>query len=90
VAQLSLNIVSPGIDFRYDSIESYDANVTETIPHAWKAGEQTLTLRASQIAQYLKQHKPSSKVIILDPKTSFAKQGLFIQAWRDLYSNMIE
>ncbi|WP_069470030.1 NAD(P)/FAD-dependent oxidoreductase [Candidatus Marithrix sp. Canyon 246] len=113
-------VVSPGIDFRYDTIEGYDANVAENIPHAWKAGEQTLTLRAqlesmsdggtvviaappnpyrcppapyeraSLIAHYLKQHKPSSKVIILDSKTSFAKQDLFMQAWRDLYPNMIE
>ncbi|MEZ5534966.1 MAG: NAD(P)/FAD-dependent oxidoreductase [Thiolinea sp.] len=108
-------VVSPGIDFRYDEIAGYDAQVAETIPHAWKAGAQTLTLRAqleamndggtvviaappnpyrcppapyeraSQIAHYLKQHKPASKVIILDGKTSFAKQALFEQAWTSLY-----
>ncbi len=108
-------VVSPGIDFRYDTIEGYDAQVAESIPHAWKAGPQTLLLRdqlqamedggtvllgappnpyrcppapyerASQIAHYLKQHKPNSKVIILDPKVSFAKQSLFEQAWAELY-----
>ncbi|MBF0219469.1 MAG: FAD-dependent oxidoreductase [Gammaproteobacteria bacterium] len=41
--------------------------------------------RASQMAHYFKQHKPKSKVIILDPKASFSKQGLFQKAWTKLY-----
>lgn len=41
--------------------------------------------RASQIAGYLKHHKPKSKVIILDAKQKFSKQGLFIQAWEKFY-----
>ena len=41
--------------------------------------------RASLIAHYLKRHKPKSKVMIVDPKEKFSKQGLFIQAWKDLY-----
>lgn len=41
--------------------------------------------RASQIAHYLKHHKPKSKVLILDSKTAFSKQGLFTQGWADLY-----
>jgi sulfide dehydrogenase [flavocytochrome c] flavoprotein subunit len=41
--------------------------------------------RASQIAHYLKQSKPKSKVLILDPKTSFSKQPLFEEAWTSLY-----
>jgi sulfide dehydrogenase [flavocytochrome c] flavoprotein subunit len=41
--------------------------------------------RASQIAMYLKHHKPKSKVIILDPKDKFSKQGLFTKAWTKLY-----
>ncbi|MCB1881471.1 MAG: FAD-dependent oxidoreductase [Gammaproteobacteria bacterium] len=41
--------------------------------------------RASQIAMYLQQAKPKSKVIILDPKPKFSKQGLFIGAWKKLY-----
>lgn len=41
--------------------------------------------RASQIAMYLKHHKPKSKVVILDAKDDFAKKGLFIQAWTKLY-----
>lgn len=108
-------VVSPGIDFRYDQIAGYSEADIETVPHAWKAGQQTLVLRdqlkampnggtvviaappnpyrcppapyerASQIAHYLKQHKPNSKVIILDPKPSFTKQALFEQAWTELY-----
>lgn len=108
-------IVAPGIDFRWDTIDGYDAKVAETIPHAWKAGPQTALLRkqleamkdggtvviapppnpfrcppgpyerASQIAHYLKGNKPKSKIVILDPKPKFSKQGLFIQGWKDLY-----
>ncbi|MBA1444704.1 MAG: FCSD flavin-binding domain-containing protein [Chromatiales bacterium] len=108
-------IVAPGVDFKWETIEGYDANVAETITHAWKAGSQTVTLRkqllamkdggtvcicpptnpfrcppgpyerASQIAHYFKQHKPKSKIIILDPKPKFSKMGLFVQGWKDLY-----
>lgn len=38
-------IVSPGIDFRWETIEGYDAEVAEKIPHAWQAGPQTLVLK---------------------------------------------
>ncbi len=41
--------------------------------------------RASQVANYFKKYKPNSKVIILDPKTSFTKQPLFEEAWMKLY-----
>jgi len=108
-------IVSPGIDFKWGAIDGYDEAAAENIPHAWKAGPQTVTLRkqleamkdggsvvivappnpfrcppgpyerASQIAMYLKHHKPKSKVIILDPKDKFSKQGLFTGAWKKLY-----
>jgi sulfide dehydrogenase [flavocytochrome c] flavoprotein subunit len=46
--------------------------------------------RASLIAHYLKQKKPKSKVLILDAKDKFAKQGLFEAAWKKLYGNMVE
>lgn len=39
-------VLSPGIDFRFEEIEGYDPVETpRLIPHAWKAGEQTLLLR---------------------------------------------
>jgi len=46
--------------------------------------------RASLIAGYLKQHKPKSKVLILDAKDEFSKMPLFTQAWDALYPGMIE
>lgn len=108
-------VVAPGIDFKWETIEGYDAKVANEIPHAWQAGPQTKMLRsqleamkdggtviiapppnpfrcppgpyerASQIAHYLKHHKPKSKVLILDPKTKFSKMGLFTQGWEKLY-----
>jgi sulfide dehydrogenase [flavocytochrome c] flavoprotein subunit len=113
-------VVSPGVSFRWDAIQGYNEKVSHSIPHAWKAGEQTLILkkqlramknggvvyisappnpfrcppgpyeRAAQIAHYFKQHKPKSKVIILDAKDKFSKQGLFTQGWKDNYGDMIE
>ena len=38
-------IMSPGVDFRTEEVEGYDANTPNVIPHAWKAGEQTILLR---------------------------------------------
>ena len=108
-------VVSPGISFRFETIEGYDEAAAEKVPHAWKAGPQTVLLRkqlesmadggtvvicappnpfrcppgpyerASQIASYLKKHKPKSKVIILDPKEKFSKMGLFTAAWEKFY-----
>lgn len=46
--------------------------------------------RASLIAHYFAQHKPRSKVLILDAKDNFSKQGLFTNAWRELYGDRIE
>ena len=41
--------------------------------------------RASLIAHYLQKHKPKSKVVIIDSKGKFSKQGLFIQGWKKFY-----
>ncbi len=38
-------VVAPGIDFKWGAIEGHEAATAETIPHAWKAGPQTLLLR---------------------------------------------
>lgn len=38
-------ILSPGIDFRWGALEGYDQAAPKTLPHAWKAGAQTLLLR---------------------------------------------
>lgn len=114
-------IVSPGVEFRTSEIEGYDAKTDQTIPHAWKAGEQTILLRkqleamkdggkvivsmplvpyrcppgpyerVSLIAHYLKQHKPKSKVFLLDANPDIvAKKPLFKKAWAEQYAGILE
>lgn len=113
-------VMSPGIDFRYDSVEGINEADAGEIPHAWKAGDQTRLLRAqledmpnggvfvmvappnpfrcppgpyervSLVAHYFKQHKPRSKIIVLDAKDGFSKQGLFEEGWARHYGDMIE
>ena len=113
-------VVAPGIDFKWDSIEGYHAQAAEILPHAYKAGPQTLLLReqleampdggtviisipgdpfrcppgpyerAGMIAHYLKANKPKSKLLLLDAKDKFSKQGLFQAAWEARYPGMIE
>ncbi len=46
--------------------------------------------RISMIAQYLKRHKPKSKILALDAKDAFSKQALFQDGWKQLYGDMIE
>jgi len=38
-------VLSPGIDFRLEEMKGYDAAAMEIMPHAWKAGPQTVLLR---------------------------------------------
>ncbi len=38
-------VVSPGIEFMWENVRGMSAAAAETIPHAWKAGPQTLLLR---------------------------------------------
>ena len=113
-------VLAPGIDIRWDGLPGYNEAAAERMPHAWRAGEQTLLLRkqlesmddgglvvisapanpfrcppgpyerASLIAHYLKTRKPKSKLIILDAKDAFSKQGLFLAAWKELYPDLIE
>lgn len=113
-------VVAPGIDFKYDAIAGYSAEVAEIMPHAWKGGWQSRLLRkklealpdgglvvvapprnpyrcppgpyerATVIANYLKSHKPKSKLIIVDPKMSFSKQAVFEEAFRTYYRDIVE
>lgn len=39
-------VVSPGIDLDFDAVQGFDAQAQKTIMHAWKAGPQTVALRA--------------------------------------------
>lgn len=38
-------ILAPGIDIRWNALEGYDEKAEQKMPHAWKAGAQTLLLR---------------------------------------------
>jgi NADPH-dependent 2,4-dienoyl-CoA reductase/sulfur reductase-like enzyme len=47
--------------------------------------------RACQVAFYLKNNKPNSKVLILDANPDVtSKKGLFMAAWKELYPGMVE
>ncbi|MFN3892698.1 MAG: FCSD flavin-binding domain-containing protein [Beijerinckiaceae bacterium] len=114
-------IVSPGIDLKYDSVPGWGREFEEVMPHAWKAGPQTLILqkrlaevpdggtivmiappnpyrcppgpyeRVSMMAHVLKASgRKNAKIVILDPKESFSKQGLFQEGWERHYPGMIE
>jgi NADPH-dependent 2,4-dienoyl-CoA reductase/sulfur reductase-like enzyme len=38
-------VLAPGIGFRFDALEGYDETASTKMPHAWKAGAQTMLLR---------------------------------------------
>jgi sulfide dehydrogenase [flavocytochrome c] flavoprotein subunit len=59
-------IVSPGIDFRTEEVEGYNADTAKVIPHAWKAGEQSTLLR-----NQLQAMPDGGKVIISMPVTPY-------------------
>jgi sulfide dehydrogenase [flavocytochrome c] flavoprotein subunit len=114
-------VLSPGVDFRNEEIEGYNAKTAELMPHAWKAGPQTILLRkqlvdmkdggsvvlsvplspfrcppgpyerTSMIAMYLKQHKPKSKIIVVDANPDIASKGpLFRKGWDMHYKGIID
>ncbi|MFZ4624907.1 MAG: FAD-dependent oxidoreductase, partial [Rhodoferax sp.] len=47
--------------------------------------------RAAQVAFYFKNHKPRSKVLVLDSNPDIvSKKGLFLKAWNELYPGIVE
>ncbi len=46
--------------------------------------------RVSMVAHYFKTKKPKSKILVLDAKENFSKQGLFLDGWKKFYGDMIE
>lgn len=113
-------ILSPGIDFLWDDVPGLAGN-EERIPHAWKAGPQTVLLRkqledmpaggvfamhiptapyrcppgpyerACLVANYLKEHKPGAKVLVLDSNPDIqSKKGLFMKVFEDNYRDIID
>jgi sulfide dehydrogenase [flavocytochrome c] flavoprotein chain len=115
-------IIAPGIDFMYEQLPMLQSQqAQEVVPHAWKAGAQTVNLRKQlesmkdggvfvmsipkapyrcppgpyervcQVAFYLKNHKPNSKMIVLDANAEIiSKKGLFTKAWAEMYAGMID
>jgi NADPH-dependent 2,4-dienoyl-CoA reductase/sulfur reductase-like enzyme len=115
-------ILAPGVDFQFDKVPGLaQADASGRVQHAWKAGAQTLALRAqlqampeggvfalsipkapyrcppgpyeraSLVAQYLKKHKPRSKLLVLDANPDIvSKKALFLKAWNELYPGLIE
>lgn len=113
-------VVSPGIDFKYETVPGYGIESAGKMPHAWKAGSQTQLLkvqveamrpgglymmvappnpyrcppgpyeRISMVAHLLKEKNPTAKILIVDPKEKFSKQGLFVEGWSNHYEGMVE
>jgi sulfide dehydrogenase [flavocytochrome c] flavoprotein chain len=60
-------IMAPGIDLRFDGgLPGYNEAAAEAMPHAWKAGEQTLLLR-----RQLEAMEDGGKVVIVAPANPF-------------------
>lgn len=60
-------VLSPGVDFNYAGVEGYSEELAETtLPHAWKAGPQTLVLK-----KQLEAMPDGGKFIIAVPKGPF-------------------
>jgi len=110
-------ILAPGIAF--DEVPGLDET---KLPHAWKAGEQTLLLRqqlqampdgggsfvltipkgpyrcppgpyerACAVADYLRRHKPGSRVLVLDANSDItAGRRTFSNAFNGIYRDTIE
>ncbi len=115
-------VVAPGLDLDYSAIPGLVLESARgDILHAWKVGEQIISLRrqleampdggvfaitipkapyrcppgpyerACQVAWYLRERKPKSKVLILDANEKVAsKEALFRKAWADLYPRIVE
>ncbi|MGR3793499.1 FCSD flavin-binding domain-containing protein [Vannielia sp. SX4] len=46
--------------------------------------------RISMVAHVLKERNPTAKILIVDPKEKFSKQGLFEEGWQNHYTGMVE
>jgi NADPH-dependent 2,4-dienoyl-CoA reductase/sulfur reductase-like enzyme len=59
-------VMAPGIDLRWDGLPGYDERAADIMPHAWKAGEQTLLLRSQ-----LESMEDGGTVVISAPANPF-------------------
>src|SRR5829696_5297452 len=59
-------VLAPGIDLRFDALPGYTEAAAEAMPHAWKAGPQTLLLR-----RQLEAMEDGGTVVISAPANPF-------------------
>ncbi len=59
-------VLAPGIDLRWDALPGYNEAAAERMPHAWKAGEQTVLLR-----RQLEAMEDGGLVVIAAPANPF-------------------
>jgi sulfide dehydrogenase [flavocytochrome c] flavoprotein chain len=59
-------VLSPGIELRWGALPGYDEAAAERMPHAWRAGEQTLLLR-----RQLEAMPDGGLVVIVAPANPF-------------------
>src|SRR5437868_15004120 len=59
-------VMAPGIDIRWDALPGYDEAAAEKMPHAWKAGAQTVLLR-----QQLQAMDDGGLVVISSPANPY-------------------
>jgi sulfide dehydrogenase [flavocytochrome c] flavoprotein subunit len=59
-------VLAPGIDIAWNALPGYDEAASQRMPHAWKAGEQTLLLR-----RQLEAMKDGGLVVISAPANPF-------------------
>jgi NADPH-dependent 2,4-dienoyl-CoA reductase/sulfur reductase-like enzyme len=59
-------VLAPGIDIRWGALPGYDEAASQQMPHAWRAGEQTLLLR-----RQLEAMDDGGLVIIVAPANPF-------------------
>ena len=59
-------VLAPGIDIRWNALPGYNEAAAEQMPHAWKAGEQTLVLR-----RQLEAMEDGGTVVIAAPDNPF-------------------
>jgi sulfide dehydrogenase [flavocytochrome c] flavoprotein chain len=114
-------VVSPGIEFMFEQVPTWNAQAQQTVLHGWRAGPQTEQLRrqleamadgdvvvmsiplapyrcppgpyerACQIAWYIKNRKPRSKLIVLDANPDYvSKKPLFSRVFAEDYKGIIE
>jgi sulfide dehydrogenase [flavocytochrome c] flavoprotein chain len=59
-------ILAPGIELRFDALPGYDEAAAQRMPHAWKAGEQTLLLR-----RQIEAMEDGGVVVIVSPQNPY-------------------